>query len=96
LPYSLTVKNDSYEILDNGEIKIHQTIYVLKESQRNIVVGKNGHMIKEIGLEARNDISKISGTKVHLFLFVKVKKDWMNDVESYESLDVEKLPKAKK
>ena len=93
LPYSLTVKNDSYEVLANGEIKIHQTIYVLKDSQKNIVVGKNGNMIKQIGLEARTDIAEIAGSKVHLFLFVKVKKDWMNDVESYESLDVKKLPK---
>jgi GTP-binding protein Era len=93
LPYSLTVKNDSYEVLDNGELKIHQTIYVVKESQKSIVVGKNGSMIKQIGLEARTDIAEIAGAKVHLFLFVKVKKDWMNDVESYESLDVEKLPK---
>lgn len=93
LPYSLTVKTDSYEILQNGEIKIHQTIFVVKESQKSIVVGKNGSMIKEIGLEARHDISEIAQTKTHLFLFVKVKKDWMNDVESYEIIDVEKLPK---
>jgi GTP-binding protein Era len=93
LPYSLTVKTDSYEVLHNGEIKIHQTIFVVKESQKSIVVGKNGSMIKEIGLEARRDISEIAQTKVHLFLFAKVKKDWMNDVESYEIVDVEKLLK---
>jgi GTPase len=94
LPYSLTVKTDSYEILNNKEIKIHQTIYVVKESQKSIVVGKNGSMIKLIGQEARKDISDIAGAKVHLFLFVKIKKNWMNDVESYEMVDVEKLPKV--
>lgn len=93
LPYSLTVKTDSYEILNNKEIKIHQTIYVTKESQKSIVVGKNGSMIKEIGQEARQDIGEIAGTKIHLFLFVKIKKDWMNDVESYEMLDAEKMIK---
>jgi GTP-binding protein Era len=93
LPYSLTVKTDSYEILNNKEIKIHQTIYVTKESQKSIVVGKNGSMIKEIGQEARQDIGEIAGTKIHLFLFVKIKKDWMNDVESYEMVDVEKMIK---
>ncbi len=93
LPYSLTVKTDSYEILNNKEIKIHQTIYVTKESQKSIVVGKNGSMIKEIGQEARRDIGEIAGTKIHLFLFVKIKKDWMNDVESYEMVDVEKMIK---
>lgn len=93
LPYSLTVKTDSYEILNNKEIKIHQTIYVTKESQKSIVVGKSGSMIKEIGQEARRDIGEIAGTKIHLFLFVKIKKDWMNDVESYEMVDVEKMIK---
>ncbi|NBV06496.1 MAG: GTPase Era [Proteobacteria bacterium] len=95
LPYSLTVKTDSYEVLDNGQIKIHQTIFVTRDSQKNIIVGKNAMMIKEIGSEARQDIANIAGVKVHLFLFVKVKKDWMNNVESYEMIDVEKMPKNK-
>lgn len=93
LPYSLAVKTDSYEILENGQIKIHQTIFVLKESQKTIIVGKNGSMIKQIGLESRQDFSEIAQTKTHLFLFVKVKKDWMNDIESYEKVDIENLPK---
>jgi GTP-binding protein Era len=93
LPYSLTVKTDAYEVLDNREIKIHQTIFVLKDSQKSIILGKNGAMIKQIGLEARNDISEIAGNKTHLFLFVKVKKDWMQHSESYEMLDSDRLPK---
>ena len=93
LPYALTVKTDLYEIFKNGEIKIHQTIFVTKESQKSIIVGKNGSMIKQIGLEARADIAEIAGAKVHLFLFVKVKKDWMNDSENYEIIDVAKLLK---
>jgi len=93
LPYSLAVKTDAYEVLRNGEIKIHQTILVTKESQKSIIVGKNGSMIKEIGQEARIDIAEIAGTKIHLFLFAKVQKNWMNDSENYERLDVEKLPK---
>lgn len=93
LPYSLTVKTEVYEHQGASEIKIHQTIYVLKESQKSIIVGKNGSMIKQIGIEAKQDIAAITDTKVHLFLFVKVKKDWMNDVESYEMIDVPKLPK---
>lgn len=93
LPYSLAVKTDSYEVLKNGEIKIHQTILVTKESQKSIIVGKNGAMIKEIGQEARRDISEIAGTKIHLFLFAKVQKNWMNDSENYEKIDVDKLPK---
>ena len=83
LPYSLCVKTDSWENLNNGDVKIHQTIYVLKESQKMIVVGKKGSLLKEIGSEARADIAKLVGAKVHLFLFVKVKDDWMNDGENY-------------
>lgn len=96
LPYSLTVKTDKYEILENGQIKIHQTIFVTKESQKSIVVGKKGSMIKQVGEESRKDLAEIVGSKVHLFLFVKVKEGWMNDVENYEMIDVEKLPKKSK
>ena len=93
LPYSLTVKTDTYDVLDNGQIKIRQTILVTRESQKGIVLGKKGSMIREVGEESRKDLTKIAGKKVHLFLFVKVKENWMNDSESYERVDVEKLPK---
>lgn len=83
LPYSLCVKTDSWENLNNGDVKIHQTIYVLKESQKMIVVGKKGSLLKEIGSEAREDIGKLVNAKVHLFLFVKIKDDWMADQENY-------------
>lgn len=83
LPYSLYVKTDSWEDLKNGQVKIHQTIFVLKESQKMIVLGKGGSMIKQIGEEARKEISAMLGTKVHLFLFVKVEENWINKKESY-------------
>ena len=92
MPYAVSVKNDKYEVLNNGEIKIHQTIYVLKESQKSIILGKNGQMIKKIGQEARVDIAEVAGAKVHLFLFVKVKEDWMRNIENFEKLDIDKLP----
>lgn len=95
LPYNLTVKTDSYEILANSDIKIYQTIFVSKESQKSIIVGKSGSMIKKIGLESREELAKTVGSKVHLFLFAKVKKNWMNNIENYEMVDVEKLPKNK-
>jgi GTP-binding protein Era len=96
LPYSLTVKTDSYEILDNQQIKIKQTILVLKESQKSIVLGKNGQMIKKIGEESRHDLGQIANTKVHLFLFVKVQDNWMNKIENFDRIDIEKLPPLKK
>jgi GTP-binding protein Era len=94
LPYSIAVKTDSYEILNNGEIKIHQTIFVLKDSQKSIIVGKKGEMIKKLGQDSRLDIAEIAGAKVHLFLFVKVKQDWMRDIENFEKIDIEKLPNS--
>lgn len=95
LPYNLAVKTDSYEILNNGDIRIRQTIFVTRESQKSIIVGKRGTMIKEIGIKAKEDISEISGgAKIHLFLFVKVRKGWMNESENYEILDISKLPKS--
>lgn len=96
LPYSLTVKTDSYKIAENGVITINQTIFVLKESQKGIILGRSGSLIKEVGMEARQEIGEIAGAKVNLFLFVKVKKDWMNDLESYEMNDMGKLPSKKK
>jgi GTP-binding protein Era len=96
IPYNITVKTDSYEILNNGEIKIHQTIFIIRDSQKSIILGKGGEKIKEISSEARHDIGEIAGAKVHLFLFVKTKKDWMNDSESYEIMDIEKVPNRKK
>lgn len=92
LPYSIAVKTDNYEVFDNGEIKIHQTILVLKKSQKSIIVGAKGNMIKKIGQESRLDIAEIAGAKVHLFLFVKVKEDWMRNIENFEKLDIEKIP----
>ncbi len=86
LPYSLFVKTDSWEQLNNGQVKIKQTISVLKESQKMIVLGKGGSMIKQIGQEARNDIGEMLATKVHLFLFVRVEEGWINRKENYETV----------
>ena len=81
LPYSLCVKTESFQNLDNGEIKIYQTIFVTKENHKTIILGKRGHLLKEIGSQARQEISDLCQTKVHLFLFVKVKENWMKDKE---------------
>ena len=68
---------------------------MLKESQKGIILGKHGALIKEIGMQAREEIGEIAGARVSLYLFIKVKKDWMNHIESYEMVDIEKLPKKK-
>lgn len=77
LPYSLTVETEKWEELKNGGVKVHQVIYVLKESQKMIIVGKGGSMIKIIGESARRQMERLLEQKVHLFLFVKVKENWI-------------------
>ncbi|MDR1425715.1 MAG: GTPase Era [Rickettsiales bacterium] len=82
LPYSLEVVEDSFENLGGSAIKIHQTVVVLKESQKAIVVGKSGSMLKNIGIAARKDMERLFGKRVHLFLFVRVKSDWIREKSS--------------
>ncbi len=77
LPYSLKVETEHWEDLDNGDVKIHQSIFINKSTQKPIVLGKNGEKIKEIGQRARKEISRVLGVKVHLFLHVKVREDWI-------------------
>ena len=64
-------------------MRIEQTIYVERESQRKIVLGKGGATIKAIGAEARKEIAELTEQKVHLFLFVKVREGWGDDPERY-------------
>lgn len=77
LPYSLTVETEHWEELANGQVKIHQVIYVLKESQKMIIIGKGGSMIKAVGVAAKHQLERFLGQKAHLYLFVKVKENWM-------------------
>lgn len=82
LPYAIDVKTENWQE-DENNIKIHQVIYVLKDSQKKIIIGKNGNFLKNVGYSSRMEISKTCGKKVHLFLFVKVKENWMHDQENY-------------
>jgi GTP-binding protein Era len=84
LPYSLTVETDSWEDFDDGSIRIEQTIFVEREGQRKIILGKDGDMIRHVGEKARLELSGLFETPVHLKLFVKVREDWAEDPERYE------------
>lgn len=77
LPYSVDVVTESWEEFDNGDLKINQVIFVLKENQKSIVLGKRGSMIKRVNMQAREEIKELTERKVHLYLFVKVKADWI-------------------
>ena len=79
LPYNVDVETEKWEEFDNGDIKIQQVIYVSRENQKSIILGKKGQLIKEVGTEARQELSKFLEKKVHLFLFVKLKTDWIED-----------------
>lgn len=83
LPYSLTVETETYEVRKDGSIKIEQTIFVERESQRSIILGKGGSKVKTVGQLAREELQEMFETKVHLFLYVKVRDRWQEDPERY-------------
>jgi GTPase len=89
LPYHSTVETESWKELRAGDIRIEQTIYVERESQRKIVLGKGGQTIKAIGSDARREIADAVETKVHLMLFVKVRENWGDDPERYREIGLE-------
>ncbi len=85
LPYATTVETETWEEKEDGSVRIEQTIYVESESQRSIILGKGGKMIKSIGVESRHDLGEILDTIVHLFLFVKINEKWGDDPGRYSS-----------
>lgn len=89
LPYHSTVETDQWKELRGNAVRIEQTIYVERESQRKIVLGKGGATIKAIGEASRREIEKITEGKVHLFLFVKVREGWGDDPERYRAMGLE-------
>jgi GTP-binding protein Era len=89
LPYQSTVETEVWKELKDGSTRIEQTIYVERESQRKIVLGKGGATIKAIGAEARREIADMLEAPVHLFLFVKVREHWGDDPERYRGMGLE-------
>jgi GTP-binding protein Era len=89
LPYQSTVETDSWTERKDGSVRIEQTIYVERESQRKIVLGKGGQIIKAIGADARKEIAGIVEKPVHLFLFVKVREGWGDDPARYREMGLE-------
>ena len=79
LPYSIAVHTDEYSERENGLVYIKATIFVERDAQKAIVIGRNGEMIKRIGTLARTEIEAMNGKKVFLELYVKTRKNWKND-----------------
>jgi GTP-binding protein Era len=89
LPYQSTVETDKWEERKDKSVRIEQTIFVERESQRKIVLGKGGAIIKSIGAESRKELAEILGVPVHLFLFVKVRENWGDDPDRYREMGLE-------
>lgn len=88
LPYSTAVRTEMWE--ETGDAtEIHCVIYVERESQKPIIIGRGGQMLKEIGIQARRDIEKILGRHVRLNLFVRVQGDWRDDPHTLDELGIE-------
>jgi GTP-binding protein Era len=83
LPYALTVETEEWEDKPDGSVRIAQIIYVQRDSQKSIVLGKGGQMIKAVGAASRKELEGMLGCRVHLFLFVKVREKWGDDPERY-------------
>jgi len=89
LPYRSTVETDSWQERKDGSVRIEQTIFVERESQRKIVLGKSGETIKAISMAARKELTEIVESPVHLFLFVKVRENWADDPERYREMGLD-------
>jgi GTP-binding protein Era len=89
IPYSSTVETTDWKQLKNGSVRIDQTIFVERESQRKIVLGAKGQAIKQISMEARQEIAQGVEAPVHLFLFVKVRENWGDDPERYREMGLD-------
>jgi GTP-binding protein Era len=89
LPYQSTVETDGWTERKDKSIRIEQTIFVERESQRKIVLGKGGATIKAIGADSRKELAEITGQPVHLFLFVKVRENWGDDPNRYREMGLE-------
>jgi GTP-binding protein Era len=89
VPYQSTVETDSWKDLPDGSTRIEQTIYVARAGQKKMGIGDRGRPINAIGQAARREIAEAAEQKVHLFLFVKVRPNWIDDPERYREMGLE-------
>jgi len=89
LPYSATVETEIWKALKDGTVRIEQIVYIEREGQKKIVLGEKGKTIRAISMAARQEIAKMTGKTVHLFLFVKVRPRWTEDPERYREMGLD-------
>lgn len=89
LPYAITVETTDWKVLRDRSVRIEQTIFVERDSQKSIVLGKGGQTIKTISSETRAELAAMLEAPVHLFLFVKVRENWADDPARYREMGLE-------
>jgi GTP-binding protein Era len=89
LPYALTVETESWEDFKDGSARVQQVIYVGREQHKAICLGKGGKTIRLVREAAQKEMEAAFGQRVHLFLFVKVRENWINDPERYRNLGLD-------
>ncbi|WP_199864771.1 GTPase Era [Rhizobium sp. CFBP 13726] len=89
LPYASHVETEKWEERKDGSVRIEQVIYVERESQKKIALGKNGDAIKAISTASRKELTEILEQPVHLFLFVKVRENWGDDPQRFREMGLE-------
>lgn len=96
IPYDITVETENWEEFEDGSVKIDQTIFVAREGQKKIVLGKGGEMIGKIGMQARVELEELMSCRVHIKLFVKVRENWSEDSEHYKLWGLSHNPDSEK
>jgi GTP-binding protein Era len=89
VPYALTVETEAWEEFKDGSAKISQIVYVARDNQKAIVLGKGGSRIKQVREAAQAELEEMLDRKLHLFLFVKVRENWQDDPERYREMGLD-------
>jgi GTP-binding protein Era len=89
VPYALTVETEAWEEFKDGSAKISQIVYVARDNQKAIVLGKGGSRIKQVREAAQKELEGMLERKLHLFLFVKVRENWQDDPERYREMGLD-------
>ena len=89
LPYQLTVETENWEERKDGSAKIDQLIYVMRDGHKGIVLGNKGETIKAVSKASREELEEFLGRRVHLFLQVKVRPNWLEDAERYSEMGLD-------
>ncbi|MEM7597197.1 MAG: KH domain-containing protein, partial [Pseudomonadota bacterium] len=89
LPYQLTVETEGWEERKDGSVKIDQLIYVARDGHKGILLGKKGETIKGVSQASRSELEEFLGRRVHLFLQVKVRPNWLDEAERYSEMGLD-------